>query len=104
MRNSVFPQMHFTYHSITEIAYVCHLYLQRHFLMQGTQKIQTAYTTIDTDAQAYIASMLELHHETKQLRENLRKQHRIWMDFYATIFRVSFYLSMHMHARSMAET
>ncbi|KAL0038895.1 hypothetical protein WJX77_000929 [Trebouxia sp. C0004] len=57
-------------------------------LQQGTQKIQTAYTTIDTDAQAYIASMLELHHESKQLRENLRKQHRIWMDFYATIFRL----------------
>ncbi|DBA78504.1 TPA: hypothetical protein ACH3X2_007992 [Trebouxia sp. C0005] len=74
-------------------------------LQQGTQKIQTAYTTIDTDAQAYIASMLELHHESKQLRENLRKQHRIWMDFYATIFRVSSYsyLSMHVHASSMAE-
>lgn len=57
-------------------------------LQQGTQNIQTAYSTIDTDAQAYIASMLELHHESKQLRENLRKQHRIWMDFYATIFRL----------------
>ena len=77
---------------------MCHVHFQMHFLVQGTQKIQTAYTTIDTDAQAYIASMLELHHESKQLRENLRKQHRIWMDFYATIFRVSSYLSVHMHA------
>lgn len=83
---------------------MCHVHFQMHFLVQGTQKIQTAYTTIDTDAQAYIASMLELHHESKQLRENLRKQHRIWMDFYATIFRVSSYLSMHMHASSMVET
>ena len=56
--------------------------------LQGTQKVQTAYFNIDTDAQAYVASMLEVHHESRQLRANLRKQHRIWMDFYATIFRV----------------
>lgn len=56
---------------------------------QGTQKVQTAYDTIETDAQAYVLSMLELHYESSQLRNNLRKQHRIWMDFYATIFRVS---------------
>lgn len=59
--------------------------------MQGTQKVQTAYSTIETDAQAYVGSMLEVHHESRQLRENLRKQHRIWMDFYATIFRVRHY-------------
>ena len=61
---------------------------KRGYVMQGTQKIQTAYSTIDTDAQTYVASMLEVHHESRQLRENLRKQHRIWMDFYATVFRV----------------
>lgn len=59
--------------------------------MQGTQKVQTAYSTIETDAQAYVGSMLEVHHESRQLRENLCKQHRIWMDFYATIFRVRHY-------------
>ena len=32
--------------------------------------------------------MLELHHESSQLRNNLRRQHRIWMDFYVTIFKV----------------
>lgn len=58
-------------------------------VLQGTQKVQTAYSTIDTDAQAYVVSMLELHHESSQLRDNLRRQHRIWMDFYATIFRVN---------------
>lgn len=57
-------------------------------LQKGTQKVQTAYVNIDTDAQAYVASMLEVHHESRQLRANLRKQHRIWMDFYATIFRL----------------
>lgn len=57
-------------------------------LQKGAQKIQTAYSTIGTDSQAYVASMLEVHHETRQLRENLRKQHRVWMDFYATIFRL----------------
>lgn len=57
-------------------------------LQQGTQKVQTAYNTIETDAQAYVLSMLELHHESSQLRNNLRKQHRIWMDFYATVFRL----------------
>lgn len=61
--------------------------------VQGTQKVQTAYNTIETDAQAYVLSMLELHHESSQLRNNLRKQHRIWMDFYATVFRVSPFMS-----------
>lgn len=73
--------------------------------MQGAQKIQTAYSTIGTYSQAYVASMLEVHHETRQLRGNLRKQHRVWMDFYATIFRVCFSSQLlsvhcfdHMHA------
>ena len=56
--------------------------------LQETQKVQTAYDTIETDAQAYVLSMLELHRESSQLRNNLRRQHRIWMDFYATIFKV----------------
>ena len=68
----------------------------RRFLpvLQGTQRVQTAYSTIDTDAQAYVMSMLELHHESSQLRDNLRRQHRIWMDFYATIFRVGHFLHL----------
>ncbi|KAL3162112.1 hypothetical protein ABBQ32_009825 [Trebouxia sp. C0010 RCD-2024] len=67
-------------------------------LQQGTQKVQTAYDTIETDAQAYVLSMLELHHESSQLRNNLRKQHRIWMDFYATVFRVSPSISTLLHS------
>ena len=41
-----------------------------------------------TEAQKYIASMFEVHTEVGQLRDNLQEQHRIWLDFYSTVFHV----------------
>ena len=46
------------------------------------------HAAMATEAQKYIASMLEVHTEVGQLRDNLREQHRIWLDFYSTVFHV----------------
>ena len=47
------------------------------------------YAVVATEAQKYIASMFEVHSEVGQLKVNLREQHRIWLDFYSTVFHVS---------------
>ena len=47
------------------------------------------HAVVATEAQKYIASMFEVHSEVGQLKDNLREQHRIWIDFYSTVFHVS---------------
>lgn len=47
------------------------------------------YAVVATEAQKYIASMFEVHSDIGQLKVNLREQHRIWLDFYSTVFHVS---------------
>ena len=53
---------------------------------QGTDK--KLHAAVATEAQKYIASMYEVHGGVQQLRDNLREEHRIWTDFYSTVFRV----------------
>ena len=56
--------------------------------MQGSAKVKKLHGAVATDAQKYIASMFEVHSEVGQLRDNLREQHRIWLDFYIAVFHV----------------
>lgn len=46
------------------------------------------HAVVATEAQKYVASMFEVHSEVQQLRDNLREQHRVWIDFYSTVFGV----------------
>ena len=57
--------------------------------MQGSDKVKKLHAVVATQAQKYIASMFEVHSEVGQLKDNLREQHRIWLDFYSTVFHVS---------------
>ena len=59
------------------------------FCVQGSDKVKKLHGAVATEAQKYIASMFEVHREVQQLRNNLREQHRIWIDFYSTVFGVS---------------
>lgn len=56
--------------------------------VQGSDKVKRLHAATATEAQKYIASMFEVHTEVGQLRDNLREQHRIWLDFYSTVFHV----------------
>ena len=58
------------------------------FLIQGSEKVKKLRAEVATEAQRYVASMVEVHSEVGQLRDNLREQHRIWLDFYSTVFHV----------------
>lgn len=44
---------------------------------------------VGTETQKHIAIIFEVHAEVQQLRDNLRGQHCIWTDFYASVFKVS---------------
>ena len=57
--------------------------------VQGTDKVKKLHAAVATEAQKYVASMFVVHGEVQQLRDNLREQHRVWLDFYSTVFRVS---------------
>ncbi|KAL3133433.1 hypothetical protein ABBQ38_007298 [Trebouxia sp. C0009 RCD-2024] len=57
-------------------------------LQQGSEKVKKMHAAVATQAQKYVASMSEVHSEVGQLRDNLREQHRIWLDFYSTVFHV----------------
>lgn len=59
------------------------------FCIQGSEKVKKMHAAVATQAQKYVASMSEVHSEVGQLRDNLREQHRIWLDFYSTVFHVS---------------
>lgn len=59
--------------------------------MQGSDKVKKLHAVVATEAQKYIASMFEVHSEVGQLKDNLREQHRIWVDFYSTVFHVSMF-------------
>lgn len=58
------------------------------FPVQGSDKVKKLHAVTATEAQKYIASMFEVHTEVGQLRDNLREQHRIWLDFYSAVFHV----------------
>lgn len=62
---------------------------------QGSEKVKKLRAVVATEAQKYVASMFEVHSEVGQLRDNLREQHRVWLDFYSTVFHVWHCLLIH---------
>ena len=69
--------------------------------VQGNDKVRKLHAVVATEAQEYVASMAEVQGEVQQLRDNLREQHRIWVDFYSTIFKVGSVLSSAVSQRNL---
>ena len=46
------------------------------------------HAAVGTESQKYVATIFEVYAEVQRLRDNLREQHRIWIDFYASVFKV----------------
>lgn len=47
------------------------------------------HAAVGTESQKYVATIFEVYAEVQRLRDNLREQHRIWIDFYASVFKVN---------------
>lgn len=60
-----------------------------HLAVQGTDSMKRYHSAVGTEAQKYVATIFEVYSEVSQLRDNLREQHRIWVDFYASVFKVT---------------
>ena len=51
--------------------------------------MKTYHAAVGTESQKYVATIFEVYAEVQRLRDNLREQHRIWIDFYASVFKVN---------------
>jgi len=63
-------------------------------LVQGTETMKRFHAAVGTEAQKYVATIFEVYAEVQRLRDNLREQHRIWIDFYASVFKVCTYFQL----------
>ena len=62
---------------------------------QGTEAMKKYHAAVGTESQKYVATIFEVYAEVQRLRDNLREQHRIWIDFYASVFKVKLSYNKH---------